>query len=74
MNAALNAEISRLTPAEKLQLVEVLWTDLASNPDQIPIPDWHARLLDEDQAAYRAKPHEGSPWSEVKARIIPPPT
>ena len=74
MNAALNAEIGRLTPAEKLQLVEALWTDLATNPEQIPIPDWHARLLDEDQAAYRANPPQGSTWSEVKARILRPPT
>ena len=72
MNAALNAEISRLTPTEKLQLVEALWTDLATNPEQIPVPDWHARLLDEDQAAYRANPDQGSPWSEVKARVIRP--
>jgi len=72
MNAVLSAEISRLTPTEKLLLVEALWTDLATNPEQIPIPDWHARLLDEDQAAYRANPHEGSAWSEVKARVIRP--
>lgn len=74
MNAALNAEISRLTPAEKLRLVEAIWTDLATNPEQILIPDWHARLLDEDQSAYRANPLDGSAWSEVKARVLRPPT
>ena len=31
MNAALATEISRLTPAEKLQLVEDLWDDLAAS-------------------------------------------
>lgn len=69
MNAALTTEINRLTPTEKLQLVEELWDTLAANPDQLPIPAWHAKLLDEDQAAYNAKPNEGSPWPEVKARI-----
>lgn len=69
MNAALNAEISRLSPTEKLQLVEELWDTLAANPDQLTIPAWHAKLLDEDQALYRANPTEGSSWSEVKARI-----
>ncbi|HEY4245393.1 MAG TPA: addiction module protein [Lacunisphaera sp.] len=72
MKPALKAEIGRLTPTEKLQLVGALWTDLAANPEQIPIPAWHARLLDEDQAVYGVNPHEGSPWSEVKARIIRP--
>ena len=69
MNAALNTEISRLSPTEKLQLVEELWDTLAANPDQLGIPAWHAKLLAEDQALYQANPTEGSSWSEVKARI-----
>ena len=69
MNTALNAEISRLSPTEKLQLVEELWDTLAASPDQLAIPAWHAKLLAEDQALYRANPTEGSSWSEVKARI-----
>ena len=69
MNAAFNAEISRLSPSEKLQLVEELWDTLAANPDQLAIPAWHAKLLAEDQELYRANPTEGSSWSEVKSRI-----
>jgi|CXWL01.1.fsa_nt_gi putative addiction module component (TIGR02574 family) len=69
MNAALTTEISRLTPAEKLQLVEELWDTLAANPDQLPIPAWHAKLLGEDRAAYDTKSSEGAPWPDVKARI-----
>jgi len=69
MNAALNAEISRLSRTEKLQLVEELWDNLAANPDQLAIPAWHAKLLAEDQALYRANPTEGSGWAEVKSRI-----
>lgn len=69
MNAALTAEISRLTPAEKLQLVEELWDTLAANPDQLPIPAWHTKLLNEAQAAYEANPDAGSPWSEVQVRL-----
>ena len=70
MNAALASEISRLTPAEKLQLVGELWDDLAASEDRLPIPAWHEKLLAEDQARYEANPTEGSPWSEVKARIL----
>ncbi|MEI6107730.1 MAG: addiction module protein [Opitutae bacterium] len=69
MKAALTTEINRLTPTEKLQLVEELWDTLAANPDQLTIPAWHAKLLDEDHAAYQANPTEGSSWAEVKARI-----
>ena len=69
MYAVLKAEISRLSPTEKLQLVEELWDTLAANPDQLAIPAWHAKLLAEDQALYRANPTDGSSWSEVKSRI-----
>ena len=69
MNAALATEISRLTPAEKLKLVEELWDTLAANPDQIPIPTWHIRALEKAQAAYDANPDSGSPWSEVQVRL-----
>lgn len=70
MNPALATEISRLTPAEKLQLAEELWTEIAANADQLPIPDWHRQVLAEDEEHYQANPTEGAPWPEVKARLL----
>jgi putative addiction module component (TIGR02574 family) len=70
MNAALAAEISRLTPAGKLQLVEELWDEVAASKDPLPIPDWHRQILQEDQAQYQANPTAGSSWPEVKARLL----
>ncbi len=34
-----------LSPSEKLQLVEDLWDDLASNPEMVPIHDWQKEEL-----------------------------
>jgi putative addiction module component (TIGR02574 family) len=34
-----------LSPAEKLQLVEDLWDDLASTPEAIPVHDWQKQEL-----------------------------
>lgn len=70
MNAALATEIGRLTAAEKLQLVEQLWDQIAASEDQLPIPDWHRQVLAEDEARYQANPTEGSPWPEVRARLF----
>jgi hypothetical protein len=70
MNTALATEISRLTPAEKLEVVMELWDDLASREGGLPIPAWHERILTEDQAFYRVSPGEGSSWPEAKARIL----
>jgi putative addiction module component (TIGR02574 family) len=60
MNAALATEIRRLTFAEKLKLVEELWDEIATSDDQLPIPDWHRQVLNEDQARYQANPAEGA--------------
>jgi putative addiction module component (TIGR02574 family) len=70
MNAALATEIRRLTTAEKLQLVEQLWDEISASEDSLPIPAWHRDALAEDAARYHANPTEGSPWPEVKARVI----
>lgn len=35
-----------LTPPERLQLVEDLWDDLASNSDDVVIHDWQKEELD----------------------------
>jgi putative addiction module component (TIGR02574 family) len=70
MNATLASEISRLTPAEKLQLVEELWDEIAKSEDQLPIPEWHRQILAEDEARYQANPTAGAPWAEVKARLF----
>ncbi len=43
---ALRNEIMRLSPDERLQLVEEIWDSLAAEPSQVPIPEWHRKELD----------------------------
>jgi putative addiction module component (TIGR02574 family) len=40
-----DVSIFDLSPAEKLQLVEDLWDDLASNPSAVPVHDWQKEEL-----------------------------
>jgi putative addiction module component (TIGR02574 family) len=70
MTAAITDEIKCLTPTEKLHLMEELWNDLAANDEDLPIPAWHQQILSADHDRYQSNPGEGSPWSEVKARIL----
>ena len=58
-----------LRPAEKLQLVEDLWDDLAANPTDIPIHDWQKQELTRRKANLMSNPAEGVSWEDVKARI-----
>ncbi|MDI1320250.1 MAG: addiction module protein [bacterium] len=56
--------------ASKLELVEELWAEITAKSDSLPLPEWHVRELDRSLAEYQANPREGSPWPEVKTRIL----
>ena len=60
---ATRIDISRLSPAERLQLVEELWDSLS--PQDIPLTPAQAEELDRREALHRANPKRGRPWREV---------
>ena len=61
--------IFNLSPAEKLQLVEDLWDDLAATPSEIPVHDWQKEELARRKANLMSKPACGVGWEDIKARI-----
>ena len=58
-----------LSPAERLQLVEDLWDDLAAIPSDVPVPDWQIEELDRRKANLKSNPASGLAWDEVKRRV-----
>lgn len=67
MNAD-STSIFDLSPAEKLQLVEDLWDDLASSPDDVPVHDWQIEELERREANLAKHPAAGLTWEEVQRR------
>ena len=65
--AATRIDISRLSPAERLRLVEELWDSLS--PSDIPLTPAQAEELDRREALHRANPKRGRPWREVLDEI-----
>jgi len=63
------ASVFDLTPAEKLQLVEDLWDDLASTPEEIPVHDWQKEELARRKGNLLKNPGSGLTWEEVKRRL-----
>ena len=61
-----------LSPAEKLQLVEDLWDDLASTPDAVPVHDWQKQELARRKANLASSPASGLSWEQVKQRVRRP--
>jgi len=58
-----------LSPSEKLQLVEDLWDDLATTPNQIPLHPWQVEELARRKANLMNNPASGLTWDEVQRRI-----
>jgi putative addiction module component (TIGR02574 family) len=58
-----------LSPSEKLQLVEDLWDDLASSPEEVPVHDWQKQELARRKANLLGNPASGLSWEEVKRRV-----
>ena len=55
-----------LSVEEKLAHLEAVWTRIVSKPDQVPVPDWHRKILAERLAAYRAGEGSSRPWNEFR--------
>ncbi len=64
-----SGSIFDLSAAEKLQLVEDLWDDLAADPDSIPVHDWQKQELQRRIANLSSHPDSGLTWEEVKRRV-----
>jgi len=58
---ALLSEILRLPPEERIELLGEAWDAVASDPEEVPVPERHLRelerRLEDDETAY-------IPWGE----------
>lgn len=44
---AIELPLEKMTLADKLEAMEVLWADISRRPAELPSPDWHKDVLDE---------------------------
>lgn len=58
-----------LSDAEKLQLVQDLWDDLAASPNAVPVHQWQIDELDRRKANLEKAPDSAVNWEDVKRRI-----
>ena len=67
MNANLLAEALKLSPDDRLQLIEALWYTLSE--EDLPVTREERALLDSRLADLEAHPGDQGSWSEVKTRL-----
>ena len=61
--------IDRLTPAEKLQLMEVLWDGISRDDPAYESPVWHVEELQKTEERVAAGLEEVLDWDDVKKRL-----
>ena len=64
------ANILKLDVSERIQLVEDVWDSIASVPEAMSLTETQKKELDRRIVVYHDNPTLGSPWKEVKKRIL----
>jgi len=67
IDESLMEKIVSLEPADRLELIGVVWDSLSAN--DLPVTDAERALLDARLADLEANPDDQSPWSDVKSRL-----
>ena len=61
--------IEKMTVAEKVDAMEVLWTDLSKNLKSDVLPDWHGKILSERYRSLEIGDDEVIDWIDAKEQI-----
>jgi len=59
----------QLPRADKLRLMEALWSDLSQVDEQFDSPSWHEAVLKETQQRVAAGKEESVDWEAAKRRL-----
>ena len=62
-------DIAKLSPEERLELLEQLWDSLSATPEAIPLTDAQREELDRRLDDLDHEGPVGIPWNEVLDRI-----
>jgi hypothetical protein len=63
------AEIRQMTLPEKFALLEKVWAEISTDPNQVEVPQWHKDLLDERDLALQEGRTVVLEWDEAKKQI-----
>ena len=63
------AELRLLPRWEKLQIVEVLWSDLAAEDSPFQSPAWHGEELRKTEEDFKLGKVQAMDWEEAKRKL-----
>jgi putative addiction module component (TIGR02574 family) len=63
------SEIRQMSFPEKVALLETVWSEIAADPGQVEVPQWHKDILDERDLALNEGRATVLEWDEAKRQI-----
>jgi putative addiction module component (TIGR02574 family) len=70
MDDTLSKQIEKLNKSEKLLLVEALWDSIASEPEDVPLPEHNKSVLDERLKTLDEDTEKGESWDKFRKNYI----
>jgi hypothetical protein len=61
--------LEKMTLAEKLEAMELLWADISRRPSCLPSPDWHKTVLEERRQQVAAGELQFLDWNTAIAEL-----
>ena len=70
MEKALLEKLSQLSKSEKLILVEALWDSIASDPNEVEVPEHHKEIIQDRLKTLEQDQQAGLSWEEVRQKYV----
>jgi putative addiction module component (TIGR02574 family) len=70
MNEISVSSIAEMSIDDRINFIADIWDSIAIFPEKVQIPEWHKAELEKRLKTYHENPNEGTPWLEVKKRIL----
>ena len=55
-----------LSVEEQIDYIQSLWERIAAHPEDVPVPDWHRKIIEERLTDLDENPDASIPWEEVR--------
>ena len=69
LTMSITLPLAEMTTAEKLDVMEALWTDLSREEGNLPSPDWHRDVLDQREARRQSGEEAPIEWEAAKREL-----
>ncbi len=67
---SIDLPLDTMSVAEKLEVMETVWSSLCQSPGDVQSPEWHKAVLAERTRRLERGEATVSSWNEAKARLL----